>query len=253
MNSSLLRMLGISLLLLTQLQCVKRKVDTDLEVAKRHFENKSFELAISELKNLAAKGEPEAQYMLGYMYFYGQGVDPDREQAYLWFEKAAAKNHRSSQIALSTVYADRANFKKSLKSAKETQITKNKSSFSSTSISSEAKISSVTKQERNIKQIQSKSAMSNKGIPLYGIQIIGLRDITIIKQIIKDFNIEGTSHYYQTTLNDEPWFILVVGEYASMHEAKNALSSMPAPLKQWGAFIKSYAELSKQQSNRMVG
>jgi len=48
----------------------------------------------------ADKGDPEAQYALGLMYYYGYGVQRDRSQAYDFFQQAAARGNENAKRAL---------------------------------------------------------------------------------------------------------------------------------------------------------
>ena len=44
---------------------------------------------IIRLKTIAEKGQPDAQYAVGYMYYYGKGVVEDRKKAWFWINAAA--------------------------------------------------------------------------------------------------------------------------------------------------------------------
>ncbi|MBQ7501887.1 sel1 repeat family protein [bacterium] len=59
---------------------------------------------LSELRSLAGKGDPEAQYQLGERYFEGIGVDKDLKQAFLCFGKAAQQGHAEAQFMLGRCY-----------------------------------------------------------------------------------------------------------------------------------------------------
>lgn len=48
----------------------------------------------------ASKGEAKAQYLLGYLYFYGLGVDKDPAQAKEWFQLSANRGYAKAQKAL---------------------------------------------------------------------------------------------------------------------------------------------------------
>ncbi|MBC7953996.1 MAG: sel1 repeat family protein [Rhodospirillaceae bacterium] len=52
----------------------------------------------------AVEGEAEAQYLLGAMYFDGQGVEQDRCLATLWFDKAARRGHGQAQYRMGEAY-----------------------------------------------------------------------------------------------------------------------------------------------------
>jgi TPR repeat protein len=53
------------------------------------FKAQEYRRAFIRLKPEAEKGQSEAQYAIGYMYYYGQGVVEDRKQAWYWINMAA--------------------------------------------------------------------------------------------------------------------------------------------------------------------
>ncbi|RFA31503.1 hypothetical protein CAI21_02180 [Alkalilimnicola ehrlichii] len=53
----------------------------------------------------AQEGNPDAQYALGYMYFNGQGVEPDLDEAMEWIRRAAEQGHRPALEALTQLAA----------------------------------------------------------------------------------------------------------------------------------------------------
>ncbi|WP_445947386.1 tetratricopeptide repeat protein, partial [Shewanella sp.] len=55
-------------------------------------------------KNYAEQGNATAQYNFGRMYFSGNGVKRDDNQARLWFEKAADQGHADAQHTLGLIY-----------------------------------------------------------------------------------------------------------------------------------------------------
>ena len=61
-------------------------------------------IVIEKIKNEAAKGNKEAQYNLGGMYYYGLGLEKDYAEAFKWYQKAAKKGHPEAQQALGYMY-----------------------------------------------------------------------------------------------------------------------------------------------------
>lgn len=53
------------------------------------FKIQNYRQAFILLKPIAIKGQPDAQYAIGYMYYYGQGVVEDRKKAAYWISCAA--------------------------------------------------------------------------------------------------------------------------------------------------------------------
>jgi TPR repeat protein len=55
---------------------------------------------------LAAQGMASAQFNLGVMYDFGQGVAKDATQALRWYRAAAAQGHAAAQFNLGGMYFD---------------------------------------------------------------------------------------------------------------------------------------------------
>jgi uncharacterized protein len=59
-----------------------------------------FESALADLRPLAEKGDPNAQFLLGMLYDAGNGVAQDQSLAASWYRKAAGQNHLLAQLFL---------------------------------------------------------------------------------------------------------------------------------------------------------
>ncbi|MDP3559084.1 MAG: sel1 repeat family protein [Legionellaceae bacterium] len=66
-----------------------------------NFRIQNYRNAFIQLKPLADKGEPDAEYAVGYMYYYGYGVVEDKEQAAIWIHRAADAGQAQARGALS--------------------------------------------------------------------------------------------------------------------------------------------------------
>jgi len=55
------------------------------------FKVQDYRQAFIRLKPEAENGQADAQYAVGYMYYYGLGVIEDRKKAWYWIECAAKK------------------------------------------------------------------------------------------------------------------------------------------------------------------
>lgn len=63
-----------------------------------------FQTALEIWRPLAEQGNAEAQNMLGYMYRFGEGVEPEYELARQWYRKAADKGNATAQNNLGVMY-----------------------------------------------------------------------------------------------------------------------------------------------------
>lgn len=65
------------------------------------FRAQDYRRAFIRLKPEAEKGQPDAQYAVGYMYYYGQGVVEDRKKAWFWINMAAHLGQKDAMEAVS--------------------------------------------------------------------------------------------------------------------------------------------------------
>ncbi len=61
----------------------------ELQRIKKNFETGYYKSAMRDALPLAADGIAEAQYAVGYMYYYGYGVTQDVDVGYFWIKRAA--------------------------------------------------------------------------------------------------------------------------------------------------------------------
>lgn len=64
------------------------------------FKTQDYRSAFIRLKPEAEKGQPDAQYAIGFMYYYGQGVVENREQAWYWINRAASLGQPNAIVAV---------------------------------------------------------------------------------------------------------------------------------------------------------
>lgn len=66
----------------------------------RSFQVQDYRQAFVRLMPEAKKGQPDAQYAIGYMYYYGRGVVEDRKVAWQWITQAAKAGQVDAQTAV---------------------------------------------------------------------------------------------------------------------------------------------------------
>lgn len=53
----------------------------------------------------AEGGDAEAQHLVGFMLFFGEGVAEDKAEAHYWFHRAAEQNHQASKLNLAVMHS----------------------------------------------------------------------------------------------------------------------------------------------------
>ena len=66
----------------------------DFPAAIAAYDGGDYATAFSESMVDAARGDGDAQYLVGFLYFRGEGVAVDLVRAYLWFSLAADQGDR---------------------------------------------------------------------------------------------------------------------------------------------------------------
>jgi TPR repeat protein len=64
-----------------------------LEEGKKAFYYQHYDQSFKLLLPLAQKGNVEAQYAVGYSYYYGKGVIEDQEKGQYWINKSASQGN----------------------------------------------------------------------------------------------------------------------------------------------------------------
>jgi len=82
-----------------------RSKDIVKEAGYAHYAG-NYKLALKLYEPEALKGSPEAQYMLGTMYHYGEGVNVDYNLAFKWYKESADKDYSDSFYEMALLYQE---------------------------------------------------------------------------------------------------------------------------------------------------
>lgn len=100
----------------------KGDAEAECNFGKCHYlgqgTTQNYYVALTWFRKSAEKNWPEAQYYIGRCYYYGQGFPkPDFQQAALWLEKAAKQGYADAQYQLGICYEKGQGVKQDLKIA----------------------------------------------------------------------------------------------------------------------------------------
>ena len=68
------------------------------------YKAQDYSTALADFRLAAQQGDADAQYSLGVMYYYGQGVPPDYARALKWYRLAAQQGNADAQVRLGVMY-----------------------------------------------------------------------------------------------------------------------------------------------------
>lgn len=75
----------------------------ELQGGKAKFVAGNYKGAFHDLLPIAVYGRKEAQYAVGYMYYYGMGVPQDTESGLFWMQKSADQHYQPAIDALKII------------------------------------------------------------------------------------------------------------------------------------------------------
>lgn len=90
----------------------------NLQEGIKSFQVQDFRQAFIRLRPEADKGSPEAQYAIGYMYYYGYGVIENRQKAWYWITTAAKNGNEDAVKAMQVLQKSAGKTDQSLAAAK---------------------------------------------------------------------------------------------------------------------------------------
>ena len=76
----------------------------DYQDGRKAYNRGDYAMALKELRPVAEQGHAGGQYLFGYMYYKGQGVGQDGDEAVKWFRKAAEQGDVKAQYLLGYMY-----------------------------------------------------------------------------------------------------------------------------------------------------
>ena len=77
-----------------------------MDEARRAMDRRDYATAFEAFKELADRGNAEAQFNIGLMYFRGEGVDKDYVKAVVCCQKAAKHGYAGAQLCLGISYLE---------------------------------------------------------------------------------------------------------------------------------------------------
>jgi len=87
------------------LRMTPKQITEAQKLAREFKPQDAYAKALRELKALAEKGEGDAQFKVGLIYYGGQGVPRDYLEALNWFKKAALQNNSFAQYNVGYMHA----------------------------------------------------------------------------------------------------------------------------------------------------
>jgi DamX protein len=255
------------------MSCASSKLSLDMHDGKSEFKAGDYKQAFHHLLPVAVQGRAEAQYAVGYMYYYGYGVPQDNESGLFWMERSASQNFESARKALEMIRQNDMQEQKAtafrnqpdqrdevLQSVRTPSIRaqapivvtprrlqrtsdvvseNSKPNFTTEPVAPETAVAE-TKKVPDTKVATTDSVVQPRNFTL---QLYGSYHLTDVKELQSQLKLKNTGHIYQTNHNGKDWYVLTFGNFETVHEASATKDNLPNGLKQMDPWVRKTSAL----------
>lgn len=204
--------------------------------------------SLDKVEQAAESNDPDAEYALGYMYYYGIGTVKDLDTAIVWIKRAAEQGQPLAIQAMQLIRQSQfheiggVDAKQMLQKQPAASVERPKLK--------PAKVMSVQKSPEQLlkakPQPQVLAVQQNPAQTLkYTLQLMGSSNVERLQLLMRDYDLGKQAHLRKTDLNGKPWFILTYGEFASTGAAKAAKQDLPPGVQALKPWVKPIVNKTK--------
>jgi septal ring-binding cell division protein DamX len=247
-----------------------------------------YNCSVSRVQTAAENGDADAQYALGYMYYYGVGTVRDQDSAKLWISRSAAQGQPLAKSALAMLKGGSTVPKsKTIKSTqkfyaqKKTPKIKRNLAINKTAApklaakkpaiklaakaivpvapvkhTSEDHIKTVSHSTASLHAEESgdvahmESDLMHASTDGYTLQLMGNHNVGVIRNFVQSHHLQGKAAYYYSSFDHSKWYMLVYGQYKTVHEAHAAIAKLPEDLRKMQPWIKPNRDVKAEIKTR---
>lgn len=228
-----------------------------------------YAMSTEQIKSAAKDGDADAQYALGFMYYYGKQVPRDMDLARSWIRKAAAQGQVRAKSALKLLGDKIPTTTPKLAMQKKTTTTKiaamkKTEDFKETKVkpttttkivarnttpkpvtpptrqkvtAAKTKIASATDLSATEKRLLKKQSDH------FTLQILGSRHLDQVQSVIDQNHLAKNSSIYHTYFKGKDWYVLIYGDYKNPDDALAAIDRLPPMAQQLKPWVKPFASV----------
>jgi septal ring-binding cell division protein DamX len=172
--------------------------------------------SVEQLQQAAEAGDPDAQYALGYMHYYGKKVPQNQLLAINWMKRASVQGQEQASQALILLGQNQIHTQESIAETTRSKKTKNLA---------------VAKRKE--------PKTTNTASTGYTIQLLNSSNKQKVENYIKQHNLQGKATYAQNKSKGKPSYTLTYGNYKTRSEAQVAAAKLPTKLRAQKPWVKS--------------
>jgi TPR repeat protein len=244
-----LRLLLISIILLLQSCYMSPRMTKDFQWGKANFNAGRYKCSFRQLMPVAVNGCAEAQYAVGYMYYYGYGITQDDESGLFWMERAAAQGYCPAIKALELI-------RQQVRLSACPELAGRCDPSIVSPYRGAPCLRNIRRQDAVLESlITERTTYTPTRFPrlmperverresLYTLQLFGAYELIDVKDFQAQYELQRKARISCVKRNGKNWYILTLGRYASVAEAKQAENRLPCRIRDLGPWVRKVCGL----------
>jgi TPR repeat protein len=230
--------------------CASPKHSQEVQKGKMYFEQGNFKLAFHQLLPIAAAGNAQAQYAVGYMYYYGYGTSEDQESGLFWMQKSAEQHYDPAIKALNIINSPDVQPQRVSPPPvvpvrpmpPVTQKIPPKSDRDAVIQALPPRTAPVSLKQDPTPKIEApqKKLVRADG---YGLQLFGAYELEHVKKEQINLGVQSSSVIWHAENKGKDWYVLIYKHFSTVADAKKEMKQLPQNLVALGPWVRALDNL----------
>ncbi len=202
-------------------------------------------LGFEQLQTMARRGDADAQYALGYRYYYGIGVKQDMTKSVSWLKQAGSQGQTQARQALVLIRQANNMDTQSGGTAQAKQSSSTAGTQTGSTMGASGTAASTMVQRGDMSRQASSSGASNG----FTLQLMGTHDKQSLVDFIMTNNLQDKATYYRRSFDGQDWYVLVSGRFSTQSEALEAIRRLPENVRSMNPWVKPLGLVKKEMQS----
>lgn len=244
--NSHLRLLAIGLLIIGLASCSSSTNTDPYSQAKLNFAEQNYHDAYQQLLVPAAKGNSDAEYALGFLYYYGKGTPTNHTLGKQWILKAARDGNEQAVQAYQMIISREQGIMPVV--ANPVPKTYHPRVFKKSHAKALKHVKSTRKQHRmvNTKLTTAENLLLATRHTDFTLQVFAATSPAYAKEFIQKHKLDKHARYFHRRLNGKNFYAVVYGTYRSHASAEKAIAKLPENVRQVNPWVRTLASIQQE-------
>ena len=234
--------------------CTTDQNKTPFGQAKTNFAQEDYQAAFNNIQGPANAGNAEAEYALGYMYYYGKGTPLNQEKGKEWILKAAQAGNKNAQEAYQMILAHEQQIMPAAKMHQQMPMMKapqQKTMKNATPLISTKKVmlhshSKIVSKKSYYPYTTAEHQILAANHRHYTLQLLATHNANDAHRYIAKHKLGNNAYYFHRKLNGKDLYSVIYGDYATRTAAAQAIKTLPKSVQILKPWIRSLSSIQQQ-------